>query len=74
MLGDPDIAATRAALGPLKDPEEVAEMVADAINEERFLILTDPIAQKWMVNKTGDLERWLHGMRRLQRSMDEGAR
>jgi len=74
MLGDPELAATRAALGPIKEPEQVAEMVADAIEAERFLILTDPIAQKWMNNKTNDVERWLHGMRRLQREMEEGAR
>ena len=45
-------------------------MVVDAIAEERFLILTDPIAQKWMSNKTADLERWLDGMRRLQAKLD----
>jgi len=45
-------------------------MVVDAIDAERFLILTDPIAQKWMDNKNADLERWLNGMRRLQRVMD----
>jgi NAD(P)-dependent dehydrogenase (short-subunit alcohol dehydrogenase family) len=74
MLGDPQLAATRAALGPIKEPDQVAEMVVDAIHAERFLILTDPIAQKWINNKTNDLERWLHGMRRLQREMEEGAR
>jgi hypothetical protein len=42
----------------------------DAIDEERFLILTDPIAQKWMNNKNADLERWLRGMRRLQHAME----
>jgi hypothetical protein len=48
----------------------VAAMVVEAITEERFLILTDPIAQTWMERKTGDLERWLHGMRRIQRHME----
>src|SRR5262245_120215 len=74
MLGNVDTNSSRAsALGPIKEPEQVAEMVVDAIDAERFLILTDPIAQKWMNNKTNDLERWLHGMRRLQRTMEEGA-
>src|SRR5262245_35143921 len=74
MLGNVDTTSSRAsALGPIKEPEQVAEMVVDAIDAERFLILTDPIAQKWMNNKTNDLERWLHGMRRLQRTMEEGA-
>ena len=68
MLGDP--AAAGAAVGPVKEPEEVAQQVVDAVAEERFLILTDPIAQTWMERKTNDLERWLGGMRRLQAKMD----
>jgi hypothetical protein len=46
-------------------------MVLEAIDQERFLILTDPLAQKWMNHKTADLERWLQGMRKLQKTMDE---
>jgi hypothetical protein len=60
----------RSAAGPIKEPEEVARMVVDAMSAERFLILTDPIAQKWMNNKNDDLERWLNGMRRLQRVIE----
>jgi NAD(P)-dependent dehydrogenase (short-subunit alcohol dehydrogenase family) len=66
MLGDVDAAAASGVLGPIKEPSEVASMVVDAIREERFLILTDPIAQTWMDRKAGDLERWLRGMRRVQ--------
>jgi hypothetical protein len=73
MLGPTDSAFARTFAGPIKEPAEVAEMVVEAIDAERFLILTDPIAQKWMNNKTADLERWLHGVRRLQRMMDEPA-
>ena len=65
-------AVPSAAVGPVKEPEEVAQQVLDAVHEERFLILTDPIAQTWMERKTNDPERWLHGMRRLQRRMAEG--
>lgn len=54
------------AVGNVREPEEVAAMVSGAVHEERFLILTDPIAQTWMERKTGDLERWLNGMRRMQ--------
>jgi len=57
--------------GPIKEPEEVAQMVLEAMDQERFLILTDPLAQKWMNHKTADLERWLRGMRKLQKTMDE---
>lgn len=70
MLGDTDSSFARNAAGPIKEPEEVAEMVATAVEEERFLILTDEIAQTWMNFKTNDLERWLNGMRRLQDKME----
>jgi NAD(P)-dependent dehydrogenase (short-subunit alcohol dehydrogenase family) len=69
MLGDTDTPWARSAAGPIKEPDEVAQQVLDAIGAERFLILTDPIAQKWMNNKNSDLERWLEGMRRLQRTI-----
>lgn len=69
MLGSTDSDFARLFAGPIKEPEEVAQMVVDAVAAERFLILTDPIAQTWMEQKTADPERWLHGMRRLQRKM-----
>jgi NAD(P)-dependent dehydrogenase (short-subunit alcohol dehydrogenase family) len=59
-----------AAIGPIRSPEEVASMVVDAIEAERFLILTDDLAQAWMEGKTRDIERWLHGMRKLQASLE----
>ncbi len=66
MLGDPNSSFARNAAGPIKEPEEVARMMVEAVEAERFLILTDPIAQTWMEMKTTNLERWLTGMRRLQ--------
>lgn len=75
MLGDTDRPFARNATGPIKEPEEVAEMVSTAVEEERFLILTDDIAQTWMEGKTGDIERWLRGMRRLAEKIEsEGGR
>lgn len=72
MLGNPDSTGSPSnVVGPIKEPEEVAQMVVDAMAEERFLILTDPIAQTWMDRKNNDLERWLGGMRRLQVKMNE---
>lgn len=70
MLGSSVAGFEENAAGPIKEPEEVARMVAEAVHEERFLILTDPIARTWMDRKAGDLERWLNGMRRLQRKFD----
>lgn len=70
LLGDPSSPFARLAAGPIREPEEVAAVVVDAVREERFLILTDPIAQKWMEQKTLDLDRWLGGMRRLQARLE----
>jgi NAD(P)-dependent dehydrogenase (short-subunit alcohol dehydrogenase family) len=71
MLGDPTTAWARTSAGPIKEPDEVADMVIAAMAEERFLIVTDPIAQEWMSRKTGDPERWLRGMRRLQVELEK---
>ena len=70
MLGGIDGGGTSSTAGPVKEPEEVAQQVIDAVFEERFLILTDEIAQTWMDRKAGDLERWLSGMRRVQAKID----
>jgi NAD(P)-dependent dehydrogenase (short-subunit alcohol dehydrogenase family) len=72
MLGNIDSAFARNVAGPIKEPEEVADMVVDAMAAERFLILTDPIAQKWMNHKSADLEHWLRGMRRMQKTLEGG--
>ena len=73
MLGPTDSAFAHNFAGPIKEPVEVAQMVVGAIDDGRFLILTDTIAQRWMNHKTADLECWLPGMRRLQRTIDEPA-
>lgn len=66
MIGDTDSEWAKTAAGPIAEPEDVAQQVADAFGEERFLILTNPIAQDWMEFKTNDPEKWLGGMRRMQ--------
>jgi len=66
---DPRFAATVA--GPIKEPEDVAQSVVDAIRDERFLVLSDPIAQTWIQRKNDDSERWLRGMRRVQQQLEE---
>jgi NAD(P)-dependent dehydrogenase (short-subunit alcohol dehydrogenase family) len=73
MLGDTNSPFARLAAGPIKEPDEVARMVVDAVREERFLIVTDPLALRWMEQKVLGLERWLAGMRRLQRRIEEEA-
>jgi NAD(P)-dependent dehydrogenase (short-subunit alcohol dehydrogenase family) len=67
---DPRFAA--AVAGPIKDAGYVAGLVVDAIREERFLVLSDPISETWMHRKTDDPERWLQGMRRVQQQLEAG--
>jgi NAD(P)-dependent dehydrogenase (short-subunit alcohol dehydrogenase family) len=54
------------AAGAVLDPEEVAGVVVDAIDAERFLILPHPEVLTFFQRKGMDYDRWLAGMRRLQ--------
>ncbi len=49
------------------EPEKVADDVVDAIDDERFLILPHPEVEKYFQNKANDYDRWLGGMRKLNR-------
>lgn len=55
-----------AAAGELKQPEEVADDVADAIRAERFFVLPHPEVGEYYRRKGDDPDRWQAGMRRLQ--------
>jgi hypothetical protein len=43
--------------------------VVEGLAEERFLILPHPDVGRYFQNKANDYDRWLDGMRRLQRSV-----
>jgi NAD(P)-dependent dehydrogenase (short-subunit alcohol dehydrogenase family) len=53
--------------GVVLEPDDVAEVVHDAIRDERFLILPHPEVAEYMQRKASDPDRWLAGMRKLQR-------
>jgi NAD(P)-dependent dehydrogenase (short-subunit alcohol dehydrogenase family) len=53
--------------GAVLEPADVAAEVVRAINEERFLVLPHPEVADYMRRKADDPERWLGGMRKLQR-------
>jgi len=52
--------------GVVLEPEQVADVVADAIRDERFLILPHPEVHEFVRRKADDPDRWLAGMRKLQ--------
>ena len=49
------------------EPEQVAQAVVEGLAAERFLILPHPQVAEYVRRKTTDYDRWLAGMRRLQR-------
>lgn len=51
------------------EPEDVAEAVVAGLAEERFLILPHPEVEKYFQNKANDYDRWLGGMKKLQRTV-----
>ena len=54
-----------AGSGNMIEPAELCDTVIEALAEERFLVLPHPEVLTYMQRKTGDYDRWLHGMRRL---------
>lgn len=51
----------------LIEPEDVAEAVIAGLAAERFLILPHPEVHEYVQRKATDPDRWLGGMRKLQR-------
>ena len=56
-----------ASIDGMMEPDVVAEACVRAIEAEDFLILPHPEVLEYMRRKTGDYNRWLAGMRKLNR-------
>lgn len=56
-----------AAIDGMLEPGPVAEACLEAIRDERFLVLPHPEVLGYMQNKTADYDRWIGGMRKLNR-------
>jgi NAD(P)-dependent dehydrogenase (short-subunit alcohol dehydrogenase family) len=54
-----------ASVDGMLEPEQVADTVTQALDEERFLVLPHPEVAEYIKRKTADYDRWLTGMRRL---------
>jgi short-subunit dehydrogenase len=65
--------------GPLKDllshdtalePEDVAEALWQALQDDRFLVLPHPEVGDYYALRATSTDRWLQGMNRLQQRLD----
>ena len=56
-----------ASVDGMIEPDDVAESCVRAIEAEDFLILPHPQVLEYMRRKTGDYNRWLRGMQKLNR-------
>ncbi|MFT3900990.1 MAG: SDR family oxidoreductase [Gordonia sp. (in: high G+C Gram-positive bacteria)] len=65
---------TVESAGAVLSPAEVAAVVLDAVEEGTFLILPHPEVLDMYRGKGADYERWLGGMRKLQRGMRRSLR
>jgi NAD(P)-dependent dehydrogenase (short-subunit alcohol dehydrogenase family) len=63
--GNPDGVAS---VDGMIEPEDVAECVVRALEAETFLILPHPVVLDYMRRKTNDYDRWIGGMRKLNRA------
>ena len=49
------------------EPEQLAQTVIEALDEERFHVLPHPEVEEYVRRKGDNIDRWLHGMQRLRR-------
>ena len=63
--GNPDGVAS---IDGMMEPDELAEVCVKGIAAEDFLILPHPQVLEYMRRKTGDYNRWIGGMRKLNRA------
>ena len=52
-------------------PDEVAEVVWSALHDDRFLVLPHPEVASYAAARGTDRDRWLAGMNRLQRRLED---
>jgi NAD(P)-dependent dehydrogenase (short-subunit alcohol dehydrogenase family) len=62
--GNPDGVAS---VDGMMEPDAVADACVHAIQEERFLVLPHPQVLTYMRRKTEDYDRWIGGMKKLNR-------
>jgi NAD(P)-dependent dehydrogenase (short-subunit alcohol dehydrogenase family) len=62
LEGAPGVASRDGVL----QPDDVADVVMEALREERFWVLPHPEVAEYARRKAGDVDRWIAGMQRWQ--------
>ena len=57
-----------ASVDGMIEPEQVSEAVVTTLKNESFLVLPHPKVLDYMQRKSGDYDRWIEGMEKLQSS------
>ena len=73
MLADSGRAGEIVLMDSAIEPEQVADALWDAMTERRFLVLPHPVVREYYELRAADTDRWLRGMSRLQRRIEEEA-
>ena len=55
-----------ASVDGMMEPEVLCDSVIETLRKEQFLVLPHPEVLTYMQRKSGDYDRWIKGMRRLQ--------
>lgn len=71
MLDDAGPVQSLLAREQPMEPDDVAEVVMAALEDNRFLILPHPQVRNYYASRAEDTDRWLQGMRKLQRLIDQ---
>ena len=61
------VAGIANPINPLLEPDQIANACVEAIRAETFLVLPHPGVLDYMRHKTADYDRWIGGMRKLNR-------
>ncbi len=70
MTDNDGVGTAAASVDGMMEPEELAEVVIAGLGTESFLILPHPEVLEYMRRKTGDYDRWIAGMNRLQQKIN----
>ncbi|WP_263252003.1 SDR family oxidoreductase [Saccharopolyspora rosea] len=70
MLGGSGDAGRKLLDSGAIEPEEVADVVAEALEDGRFLVLPHPEVAEYYALRAADPARWHGGMRKLQRKLE----